>query len=267
MAYHAVQIAMATGRRVSMNTRLLKPFDLPNVLHSNVTEYGYRLQTDYHFGCCDVSERFPAIKIDGASWPQAMYTHKTVGPFLRENFGFHAAYFIGNWLFGSVESPGACASKPDWVIEGWNFVPGRDLRVNEFPEVLWKSGVELEKTTLVTNVADARHIYYSDVHYVKNESKGEVACAMWKIISAGNIVQTFGSRLGWWSNALQGKRGAFLNWIEMVSSNLTYSQQGSLWHTMCPNELGGQIYRINSWLWICGPNAYDVKLYLDYLLW
>ena len=214
-----------------------------------------------------MSERFPAIKIDGASWPQVMYTHKTVGPFLREHFGFHAAYFIGNWLFGSVECPGACASKPDWVIEGWNFVPGRDLRVNEFPEVLWKSGVELEKATLVTNVADARHIYYSDIYYVKNESKEEVVCAMWKIISAGNIVQTFGSRLGWWSNALQGKRGAFLNWIEMVSSNLTYSQQGSLWHTMCPNELGGQIYRINSWLWICGPNAYDVKMYLDYLLW
>ena len=267
MAYHAVQIAIATGRRVAMDTHLLRPLVLPKVLHSNdLLQSGVKIEADYRFSCCDVSLEVPNLRITGAAWPQALYTHHVVGPFLRAHFGYHAAYFIGNWLFGSDVDVGECATRRDWVVEGWSLVPKHPPRIDSYPEALWKSGVEFEKAELVTNMREVKGVYYSDVYSVK-DTNDEMACALRKIQSAKRIIQTWGSMLSWWANALQGRPGMFVNWISMVPVNLTFSQQGSLWNTECDIELAPYIYRINSWLYVCGPNIYDVKLYLDYLLW
>ena len=99
------------------------------------------------------------------------------------------------------------------------------------------------------------------------ESEKESVCAIRKVVSGKRIVHTFGSRLGWWANALQGAKGSIINGIDRVCTNLTNSQQGSLWHTYCPNEKSCYIFRTNSRFYVCGPNVNDARLYLDYLLW
>jgi hypothetical protein len=195
-----------------------------------------------------------------------MYTHPTIAPWLRENFGFHAAYLMGNYLFGT-QKPGVCALKDPMVtIEGHKFPRDRDMmKPSEFREHLPRCGVDPASSLLITN--DGAADGYTAVHTMADDLPETNVCSLRKLTSGTRIIQTFGSRLGFWATALQGKAGGFVNAIDRICVNLTNSQQGSLWHTFCPREKEGYIFRTNSRLFACKSDVDDIKLYIDYLLW
>lgn len=270
MLYHGLQIAVTTNRNLVTNHKWFSPIDLPDtVKNSESDEGGDLLPTDHQFGCANVSPKFPNLQFKGASWPQVLYTHATIAPFMRDHFGFHAAYYLGNYLFGSTEKPSDDCFLSDGgeAIEGWRFWGDQDImRPNSYPQYQGRCGfVPGPNLHMISNDKESKITQY-DITYMENNTKGMI-CGLRKLTSSKRILQTFGSRLGFWATALQGRKGSFMNGIDRICVNMTNSQQGSLWHTFCPVQKAGYIYRTNSYLYICGPDIKDTKSYLDYLLW
>jgi hypothetical protein len=268
MLYHGLQIAIATNRSLFVNHTKFAPLLLPksigNATNANATD----LPGDYRFCCCELAAT-QSLRITGAAWPQVMYMHPIVAPFLRSHFGYHAAYFLGNWLFGAVEKPGPdCLAGDANVVESWRFRANDDvIHVNSWHGPA--SGCSpLSESILLTNEKgiEIKTNPYRHIQYIGTDPI-DLVCSLRKMTSSKRIVQTFGSRLGFWATALQGVKGAFVNAQEAICVNLTHSQQGSLWHTWCPISKNDWHYRINWWFWVCGPNLEDARLYLDYLLW
>jgi hypothetical protein len=197
-----------------------------------------------------------------------MYTSPVVAPWLRENFGFHAAYLMGNFLFGTIKPDSKCIVKqPITSVEGYIFDKGNDmLKPREYQGYLKRCGIVHSESVMVTN--DAEELGgYASVHKVNMDKMEEAVCGLRTLTSSARIIQTFGSRFGFWATALQGSRGGFVNGIDRICVNLTNSQQGSIWHTFCPADKAGYIFRTNSRLYICESYVDDIKLYIDYLLW
>ncbi|OHT09375.1 hypothetical protein TRFO_21679 [Tritrichomonas foetus] len=272
MLYHGLQIAVLTNRELITEKNKFAPIVLPDsVKDAKKDEGGQTLKTDYTFACSDVSSRFPNVKFSGSSWPQVLYTHNTIAQPLREEFGFHAAYFLGNYLFGTLEKPGTeCFLQENLqTIEGWRFMQDPDmLRPKDYLQYIDDCGLKKGETVMITNDNDS-NFHDGDYRMVKrmnSKSTQSLVCALRTLISSKRIVQTFGSRLGFWATALQGKAGGFMNTIDNICVNLTNSQQGSIYHTYCPADKTW-LYRTNTWFYICGPTVDHAKKYLDYLLW
>jgi hypothetical protein len=131
MLYHGLQIAASTSRNLYADRAQFAPFELPeSVKQMSTKPQGERLDSSYRFTCSDFSARFPNLVLAGASYPQVLYTHKTVAPWLRLHFSFHAAYFMGNYLFGTdARPPKDCVSvRAIDGIEGFEF--SRTLALN-----------------------------------------------------------------------------------------------------------------------------------------
>lgn len=273
MLYHGIQIAIATNRNLVTDVSKFAPLSLPDTIkNSNRDEEGNTIPTNYLFGCSDVSDRYLNIKFYNASWPQVLYTHSVIAPYMRENFGYHAAYFLGNYLFGQVEKPESKCMIPEGtydIVEGWRFPGDSDmLQPRHYLAYLPRCGIQPSSTEMITNepTEDLQTIYKS-VSPISTDDPNSLVCSIRRMTSAKRIIQTFGSRLGFWATALQGSKGGFFNSIDRICVNMTNSQQGSLWHTFCPQEKEGYLYRTNSRFFICGPNAKDARLYIQYLLW
>ena len=280
MLYHGLQIAIATNRKLVTDKDKYKPFNLPDIIKQvNGKFNGNSIPTDFHFGCADFSTRFSNIQFSEASWPQVLYTHHEIAPKMRESFGFHAAYFLGNFLFGTLEKPkeSCFMNNADDIVEGWSFVyfyndmignPEAAINSSDFHFFLGRCGVEPSTMSLITNdnISQIKANTYKEIITYDN-SPEKLYCALRKMTSSKRIIHTFGSRLGFWATALQGSKGGFINTIDKICVNLTNSQQGSLWHTFCPAKLSNIVYRTNNWFYICGPNAQDAKMYIEYLLW
>lgn len=272
MLYHGMQIAIATNRKLVTGLSKFSPFSLPQIIEqAGPFETLTNLPTNHLFGCSDVSHRHLNLEIGNASWPQVLYTHPAIAPFLRENFGFHAAYFLGNYLFGQIEAPDSkCIISSDIndVVEGWIFKNDFELiRPRSYASYLERCGIDTKSASMITNDMHFETDQYKNIVRFSSDSNQEIVCALRTLTSSKRIIQTFGSRLGFWATALQGNRGGFLNGIDRICVNMTNSQQGSLWHTYCPPEKESYLYRTNSWFYICGPNAKDARYYIDYLLW
>lgn len=273
MLYHAIQIAISTGRSVITDVSKFAPLSLPDTIkNSKKDEGGNSLPTNYLFGCSDISDRFLDIKFFNASWPQVLYTHSVVAPYMRENFGYHAAYFLGNYLFGQVEKPESQCFIPDGIdeiVEGWRFPGDGDMLLPRFyTNFLQRCGFTPSNSEMITNEQDEEmKKTYKSVAQITTTDPNSLVCSLRRMTSSKRIIQTFGSRLGFWATALQGNKGGFMNSIDRICVNMTNSQQGSLWHTYCPQEKEGYLYRTNSRFYICGPNAKDARLYIQYLLW
>ena len=273
MLYHGIQIAISTGRNLITDVSKFTPLSLPEtVQNSDKDVEGNTLPTNYLFGCSDISDRFLNIKFYNASWPQVLYTHSVVAPYMRENFGYHAAYFLGNYLFGQVEKPESKCFIPDGIndiVEGWRFPGDGDmLQPRFYTTYLPRCGVVPANSEMITNEFDEEQgKAYKSAVPINGADSASLVCSLRRMISAKRIIQTFGSRLGFWATALQGSKGGFLNSIDRICVNMSNSQQGSLWHTYCPQEKEGYLYRTNSRFYICGPNAKDARLYIQYLLW
>ncbi|OHS99232.1 hypothetical protein TRFO_08479 [Tritrichomonas foetus] len=276
MLYQGFQIAIATNRDLITDKSKFDPISLPDCVKTvsdDIKNGGggfLDLPTDHSLGCADLSDRYPNLKLSGFSWPQVMYTHSLVAPKLREAFGYHSAYLIGNFLFGQTEKPSnECFQETsDDVVEGWYFEGDVDmLRPSNYRQFMHRCGFVSNQATMVTN--DDR--FESSSRYKETfriqKTQASYVCALRKLTSSKRILQTFGSRLGFWATALQGRKGSFMNGINRICINMTNSQQGSLWHTYCPVEKQDYLFRANSRFFICGPNINDARLYLKYLLW
>jgi hypothetical protein len=231
---------------------------------------GAETAADHKFACMDVTARTPRITFSGATWPQVMYTHPTIAPWLRDNFGYHAAYLMGNYLFGTAEKPPDTCWLPDCVdaVEGFQFRQDLQLaRPRDFGPWLRRCGVDPAASVMVTNDQEPIQGGYREIDQVAAPTPDDSICQLRKLMSARRIVHTFGSRFGFWATALQGSAGGFVNVIDQICVNTTNSQQGSLWHTFCPHNKWEYIFRSNSWLYVCGTSAEDIKVYAKYLLW
>ena len=269
MLYHALQIGLATSREVHVK-RDLFPFQLPDVIKDIDGKIsGTELPSDYQFGCANVGQRFPKLLIKNVTWPQALYTHHMIAPFLRNKFGFHAAYFLGNYLFGTSEKPkDECnANNYSHVVEIHRFPDGMDmLRFWEYSRVISRCGIsDVNETFAITNENQQKNYNYKEIEYF-NDQDDQFVCNLRRMIDARHLVFTFGSRYGFWGASMNGRKGGFVNGIDKICINVTNSQCGSLWHTYCPEDKNS-IFRTNNRLFVCGPNVYDVNLYVDYLLW
>jgi hypothetical protein len=268
MLYHGLQIAIATNRKLLVDHQKFAPIQLPSVvIHSASDHQGVALPGDYSFCCCDLTAS--NLKLVGASWPQALYIHPVIAPFLRSRFSYHAAYFLGNFLFGATDKPEQrCFNGGDYVVEAWRFDPGDDVVHTDAWERIVPACAPLKNSTLLTNEkqVNINSAAYNRVEFI-DDNPESLTCAMRKMTSARAIVQTFGSRLGFWATALHGSKGAFVNAQERICVNMTNSQQGSIWHTWCPFGKNNWQYRVNWWFYVCGPNHYDARLYFNYLLW
>lgn len=281
MLYHGLLIAVVTNRDLVTYRTVFEPISLPISIR-NPFPYenpGILIETNHLFSCSDLSERNPNIFISGASWPQVLYTHPALAPKIREYFGFHAAHMLGNYLFGQIENPSSeCFyGSPQTVIEGWFFAGDKGmLRPHEYYQYLPRCAVDSYSSSMVTNEINGNFDLnqensttplYKNIYKFNDGITKETVCALRKITSAKKIVQTFGSRLGFWATALQGSKASFVNGIDKICTNFTNSQQGSLWHTYCPYQNRNYLYRANNYLFLCGNNIDDVKQFITYLLW
>jgi hypothetical protein len=266
MLYHGFQIALATNRDLVVDHRKLEPLKLPpSIRNSSADEGGSTLPTDYQFGCADVSSRFPRVQFEAASWPQVLYTHPIVAPFMRENFGYHAAHFLGNFLFGTSAKPTDCFIGANTAVEGWKFPQENDmLPLYDYARHVGRCGVNPQAAVMVAS-EKLNIVGWQRVEVIEESAAGNI-CALRKLMSVKRIIHTFGSRIGFWATAMLGAKGGFVNGIDKICINMTLSQQGSLWHTFVTPEKTW-VYRTNSWFYICGPNVNDARLYIEYLLW
>jgi hypothetical protein len=265
MLYHALQIAIATNRTVVTDRRAFLPIALPPTVRDARPGWsGRALATDFQFACADVSGRFPRLELSEASWPQVLYTHPQVAPFMRDHFGFHAAHFLGNYLFGG--GPGQrCAVQEETVVEEWGPTEIERLNLN-VEELVARCGVSPENAAVVSNTERTAQSSFRTVAKSGGDDGASVVCRLQRLMSGRRIVHTFGSRVGFWATAMLGVRGGCVDIVSRLCFNLTNSQQGSLYHSyLLPQDTWA--YRTNSWFYVCGRNADDARLYVEYLLW
>jgi hypothetical protein len=270
MLYHGLQIAASTNRGLHVDKKKFAPLQLPDSVHDTKDDLpGDEVKSDHTFVCMDISARHPKLTFQSASWPQALYIHATIAPYLKEHFGYHAAYFLGNYLFGSIDRPASqCRTKNSvHTVEDFQYLGDRDmLRPSKFNTLLGRCGVNASNSVLVFSGDESITGTYASVHKLESSAASQV-CGLRILMSSKRIVSTFGSRLGFWATALQGNVGGFVNPLDKLCVNMTNSQQGSLWHTFCPREKSACVYRTNSRLYVCGSTVDDIKSYIQYLLW
>lgn len=250
------------------------PFKFPSIIHTSTDKFkGTEVSTNHLMTCFDFGNEEDLL-LKGFIWPQALYINPFLGKWLRETFSYHAAYFVGNYLFGTSTSPSdECKVPPkEETIEGWSFPIKRSmyLKVEEYPSYINKCDLN-DKAHLITNV-DVSPDNFKSIFKFDPYNQVQTLCGIHKLMSSFRIHQTFGSRLGFWANALQGKNGSFFNTIDKVCVKTLHSQTGSVWHTFCkgyetPLIPNPDIFPINDYFYICGPNSFDARLYLEYLLW
>jgi hypothetical protein len=189
---------------------------------------------------------------------------------LRANFGFHSAYFMGNYLYGDNEKPEkTCSALPIDGIEGYEFPKEAGFKSpRDYDRLIGRCGLHIEKSFIVVLGIEKVEGGYQEIVSVNRENVEEVVCAMRKLTGARRIIHTFGSRLGFWATALQGSSGGLVNGLDNICVNTTNSQQGSIWHTWCPSDRARHVFRTNSHFLPCTPNSTeDFRLFARYLFW
>jgi hypothetical protein len=137
--------------------------------------------------------------------PQALYIHPTISPWLRKHFGSHAAYFMGNYLFGTFKPSEEKCQAGDSVDAVKGFQSGKDpeiLAPNMFGPVLGRCGIDPQRSIFVLN-SDTRIPKEAKQFLILDTTSTESqVCGLRRLTSAKRIVHTFGSRLA-------GKGGRF----------------------------------------------------------
>jgi hypothetical protein len=229
MLYHGLQIALSTNRKLYVDRSRFDPLELPRVItNAKDAMHGEELRADHQFVCADVSSRHPKLFLQDASWPQALYIHPTIGPWLRKNFGYHAAYFMGNYLFGTNKIKQNCRSDGSAVaVEGFGWPRDREmLPLSHFKTVVGRCGVDLSENVFVVNSEETSRKWAKEVVQIDTSSVKSQVCALRRLMAVKRIVHTFGSRLGFCATAMQGRAGGFVNSIDNICVNMSNSQQG-----------------------------------------
>lgn len=296
MLYHGFQIAISSNRALYVDRKAFLPIQLPeSIKHiegkkgqdikisdindgtSNFCKDCFKIPMDVKIECFEIdSRKHPNITFYGVSHPQVLYNHHILGSYLYENFGFHAAHFIGNFLYGSYVKPQFQNNETKISIEGWKFNnEKRFADPSEFSSFISKCSVhqDLFQSQIKRNVAMITNAKLNNTEYNKyakvftvNDSQESYVLGLYALMSSEWLIYTFGSRMGFWASALLGSKSSILNTYDRTCFNLTFSQQGSLFHTESPPDLR-EVFRINSFFYPCGKNYVEANRYLENLLW
>ncbi|OHT06252.1 hypothetical protein TRFO_25733 [Tritrichomonas foetus] len=306
MLYHGFQIAAFSNRALYVDRNKFLPIILPDSIKHfeeilSFSDDFLKIPTDYQFASLEYEMRNPNLTFYGASYPQVLYTHHPIGSYLYENYGFHSAFYIGNFLFGTYNIPTnssnintinnqdnafnnqiinenniqsvrmnrKCVVETDFVVEGWKF--NQELRFSHpshFLKVLEQSGFNGDEVTIVTNSLDDNFTGFNDVQRINYAENGndDYVCGLYSLISAKHTTFTLGSRLGFWASALLGGKSGFINSYVNIFANLTFSQQGSLFHMESPPDMR-EIYRTNTYFYSYNSNIKEGELYIKNLIW
>lgn len=267
MLYHACIIGMYTNRMVYLKSEKEITINLPKIIKRTVNASGIPIDTSYNFSCYNFSIPDDLV-LSSFSWPQALYTHSEMGQYLRSHFSFHAAYFIGHYILGEYNYTDLKFKHPTTVIEYWKFNDISNILANSYFVKIAINLLNLENYTYATN----------DWNFLRNMNgialiENNNYYNLIKFLDAKKFIFTMGSRFGYWVNALRASKvSSYINVGGYTGIyNLSVSQAGSLF----PIYLGGfyddpitkEVQGVNSYLYTCGDNSYDVKLYINYLLW
>ena len=252
--YHGFQMAMASGRYFVTDINNL-PFSLPNFIKSPPENFqSETIKGDYKFGCQSGPYK-PNITIIESSWPQVIYTNHVYNPLIKKRFNYHSAYFLGNYLFGLSIQKICDIELQESIIEIWEMPQANreDLKVKDYYNLVNRCGINYQNSHSIIHSKNYDiSLNFKSTFYI--EDINSKICSLKQMIGTKRLVQTFGSRLGWWAMALSGKPAGAINSVDNVCFNITNSQRGSLWHTYF--KFGrNDAYRINSWFYICGMNT------------
>jgi hypothetical protein len=265
LLYQGLQAAVFSNRSLATDHSRFPNIALPASVGDSAHEpSGPTIVGNFTFPCVDLSDRSPNLIFKGAAWPQVFYIHPRLAPWLRDTFGFHAAHFLGNYLFGDSDPPECRLSSGISAVEAFNFSVEGVAPPSEFGRLIGRCGVRAEESAIVVEGGETVEGFHSAANVT---GERETVCALRSLTSAARIVHTFGSRLGFWATALQGRAGAVVNVAERICLNLTNSQQGSLWHTFCPNAMRSLVFISNKVLFPCETSLENFALYFRYLLW
>jgi hypothetical protein len=253
--YNGFLVAMFTKRRLVLSTDEFAPLwlrpehrgvfappsDLPRRTH--------KIAHNYTFPCEELMVRARVIELSGCMWPQVAYIHSDLAPLMRAAFGFHAAYYVANFLF---EVSGASCNSLGGIATVAVTHKGRE----------WS----LSKKDFAARAAECGD--GANMTYIEEDENGEDRdnlCKMKQIIAAEKIVFTFGAVLPWFAMAMQGRRGAAVDLDGKRCIELRNSQSGSIIHTYNPRKFFH--YSTNNDFLVCGPNFNDARLFMRYLMW
>jgi hypothetical protein len=246
--YNGFLIALLTERKLVVTNELwVRPsFDSEvRGQHSSID-----LPSNWTFPCEELIKRQEVLEIKGCFWPQVSYIHNDLGPKIRENFGIHAAHYIVNFLVNLSYARNCKLVKNETVVgvthhdREWGFGEA------EFSKRIAKCG------------------YSADVKVIRDTEGNTDAsnlCVLKRIINSESVVYLFGSVVGWFGMAMQGRAGAVVDLDGPSCMQLRNSQCGSIIHTYNPRKFFHFV--VNNDFLICGPNYNEIRLFMRYMMW
>lgn len=254
--YAGFIVSMVTKRRLVIITddnlpylheSLRKVFSPPSYFPNQIT---FELPNNFSFSCFDLNTTEPVLELNACTWPQMSYIHPVMGPWLRESFGIHGAYYIGNFLFGVFNGINGCAETQGQFMA----VKYKGLNWSIKEKKLLERGQKCFNS-LTPTVYEEKEI----------ESSDKQLCLMKQIIVADNVVFPFGSTTSWFAMAMKGKAESVVELDGKSCFKLRNSQSGSVYHIYNPRKK--YHYSINNDFYVCGENLNDARMYERYLMW
>ena len=254
--YNAFLIAMFTNRNLVLES---DESEVSWLRSEHVRRYRYSvnivgdtkvLATNHTFSCNDIFTRANILELSGCMWPQIGYIHQNLAHRIRDVFGIHAAYYLGNYLF-DVDVTG-CDDVPAGAIGIVTQVGGR-----------WKmtEQVMLEKSESCRNQLDT----YIIIDIAEQDSASTTMCQMRRMIQTKQLVYPFSATIPWFAAAMQGTKAITAEVHGHNCIELSTSQSGSLIHTYNPDKAFH--YVVNNDFFVCGTNFDAARLYIRDLLW
>jgi hypothetical protein len=253
--YNSFIVALFTGRRLIFETNetrsaWLRPehrtrFSVP----AGLPKRSRIIANNFTFTCEELMVRNQVIEIDSCMWPQISYLHNDLGGRLRSQFGFHAAYYLGNFLFDI--DPKNCALLDDNVTVAVTH-RGKEFQMDRRTFERKMIGCESE-----------RNLVFLEENEAENDE--ENLCKIRQMMSADKILYSFGAVIPWFAMAMQGRKGAVVDLDGDKCMEMRNSQSGSIIHTYNPRKFFH--YSTNNDFLVCGPNFNHARFFMRYLLW
>jgi hypothetical protein len=253
--YNSFIVALFTHRRLVLYTnetasiwlrsehrsRFSVPVDFPRRSHI--------IANNFTFTCEELMVPRRVLEIDSCMWPQISYLHNDLGVKVRAAFGFHAAYYLCNYLFDINRQN--CDLAPENVTAA---VTHRGIE--------WTTDQRAFERKIV-GCEGGFPLFF--VHENESDNDETNLCKMQQMMSADKIAYSFGSVIPWFAMAMQGRKGAVVDLDGEKCMEMRNSQSGSIIHTYNPRKFFH--YSTNNDFLVCGPNFNHARFFMRYLLW
>jgi hypothetical protein len=255
LLYNSFMVALFTHRRLVIETNGASPGWLRAEHRSRfgmgvqVPRRSRIIPNNFTFACEELMVTSQVLDIGGCMWPQISYLHNDLGGLVRSHFGFHAAYYLCNFLFD--------IDRPKCDLIGDNLTVAVTHRGKEFQ--MDRGAFERK----VIGCEGGRDLAYIEENEADDD--GENLCKMRQMISADKIVYSFGAVVPWFAMAMQGRKGAVVDLDGEKCMEMRNSQSGSVIHTYNPRKFFH--YSTNNDFLVCGPNFNHARFFMRYLLW